>query len=159
MLASNRFLFQDWGGALTGGVGTLYEAAAITGTKLLVSETVATAGVGVVGSIARQMAENEKKGQPSLSDISPAKIAIDVATDNIADKIAGKMPELIKFNNLNAKELSHDMKSSAVSTIIDLAKEQLFSQEKSKVIAPVPVTNAADYTFFRKQIVYPFGKQ
>ena len=147
------------GGALTGGVTSLYEAAEVTVTKLLLSKTVAKATAVGIASIALQMNENEQKGQPPLSNISPVKIALDIATDNVAEKIGDKIPKLVTLNNANVKEAVNDIKTSAVSTTIDLAKEQLFSQEKSKVIAPVPVTNTSDYTFFKKQMVYPFGKQ
>lgn len=110
---------------------------AIAGTEMALSKQAASTIAGAAISVMNQSNEAANNGEPLT--ISPVKIVTDIATDNLADHIADKAPE-IHFNNTEvSNNVNEGVKAATgdmVSKGIDMGVE--FSKQAKPALAVLP---------------------
>ncbi|HVY74704.1 MAG TPA: DUF6443 domain-containing protein [Puia sp.] len=137
-------------GFVTSGVSAIYSSAAATGTTLAVSEATVQAGVVGTASVVSQVNDNMSKGQSAMN-ISPVKVALDIATDHVATNISKGVPTTSTTaaeRQLNRAEriASNDPKSSGRAANVQQAQNKVNRIKTSNTVKQTAVSNTISST-------------
>ena len=136
-------------GAASGGVSALYATggAAVVGGVVLSQSTAQAVVVGTT-SVAMQMNQNVNEGKPPL-EISPARVALDIATDRIVGKVLDAAAPQIDTKVLEqqadrtARVAANDASSSGRSQNAVTAQNQLNAANNANYAAKTAPSTAA----------------
>ena len=137
-------------GFVTSGVSAIYSSAAATGTAIAVSEVTTQAAVVGTSSVLSQVNDNISKGQDAMN-ISPVKMAMDIATDHVATNISKSVATTsvtTAERQLNRTErvAANDPASSGRASNVQQAQNKVNGINNANAAKKTTVSNAISST-------------